>query len=98
MKQGIPMTKAVALATCLLLILMFAGCSKAKEESKINRENYEKIKIGMNYEDVLGIIGKPGKCEEPVIKTKSCTWESSGRQIKIKFVFDKVAWRSSEGL
>lgn len=98
MKQMIPTTKAAALAVCLLLLIGFAGCGKAKEENKINKENYEKIKIGMNYEDVLGLIGEPGKCEEPVIKTKACAWESSGRQIKIKFVFDKVAWRSSEGL
>jgi len=86
------MTKLVVLAICVFSILALAGCSK------VNKENYDKIKTGMSYEEVVGILGKPDTCEEPVLKTKSCMWESSAKQIKIKFVGDTVAWRSSKGI
>jgi len=52
----------------------------------------------MSYEEVLGILGKPDKCEDPVLKTKNCIWGSSDKQIKIKFLVDTVALRSSKGI
>jgi len=54
--------------------------------------------FGMSYEEVLGILGKPDKCEDPVLKTKNCIWGSSDKQIKIKFLVDTVALRSSKGI
>jgi len=92
MKQVKPMIKLVVLMICMFSILALSGCSK------VNKENYDKIKIGMSYEEVVGILGKPDTCEDPVLKTKSCMWGSSDKQIKIKFVADIVAWRSSEGI
>ena len=86
------MIKLVVLAICVFSILALAGCSK------VSKENYDKIKTGMSYEEVVGVLGKPNTCEEPVLKTKSCMWSSSDKQIKIKFVADIVAWRSSEGI
>jgi hypothetical protein len=52
----------------------------------------------MSYEEVVGVLGNPDTCEEPVLKTKSCMWGTSEKQIKIKFVGDIVAWRSSKGI
>lgn len=92
MKRVIPMIKLLVLAICMISMLAIAGCSK------VNKENYDKIKIGMSYEEVVGVLGKPDTCEEPVLKTKSCMWGSSDEQIKIKFVVDTVAWRSSKGI
>jgi len=92
MKRFIPMVKQAVLAICIFLILALAGCSK------VNKENYDKIKIGMSYEDVVEVLGKPDTCEKPVLKTKNCMWGSSDKQIKIKFVVDTVAWRSSNGI
>lgn len=92
MKRIISMIKFVMLAICVFSILAFAGCSK------VNRENYDKIKIGMSYEEVIGVIGKPDTCEEHILKTKSCMWGSSDKQIEIKFVGDFVSWRSSKGI
>jgi hypothetical protein len=92
MKRGIPIVELAVLLICIFSILAFAGCSK------VSKENYDKIKIGMSYEDVVEVLGKPDTCEEPVLKTKSCIWGSSDKQIKIKFVLDTVAWRSSKGL
>jgi hypothetical protein len=86
------MIKLVVLAICMFSILTLAGCSR------VNKENYDKIKIGMSYQEVVGVLGKPDTCEDPVLKTKSCMWGSSEKQIKIKFVVDTVAWRSSKGI
>ena len=77
---------------CVFSIVSLAGCSK------VNKENYDKIKIGMSYQEVVGVLRKPDTCEETVLKTKSCMWGTSEKQIKIKFVGDIVAWRSSKGI
>ncbi len=92
MKRVTPIIKLALLAICIFSILALLGCSK------VNKENYDKIKIGMSFEEVLEVLGKPDTCEEPVLKTKSCLWGSPDKQIKIKFVLDSVAWRSSKGL
>ena len=92
MKKVIPMIKLAMVVICVFSFLALAGCSK------VSKENYDKIKIGMSYDKVVGVLGKPDTCEEPVLKTKSCTWGSPDKQIKIKFVGDFVAWRSSKGI
>ena len=92
MKQLMLMIKLAVLVTCMFSILALTGCSK------VNKENYDKIKIGMSYEEVVGVLGNPDTCKDPILKTKSCMWVSSDKQIKIKFVADTVAWRSSEGI
>jgi len=92
MKRVIPMIKLLVLVICMFSLLALTGCSN------VNKENYDKIKIGMSYEEVVGVLGKPNTCEDPVLKTKSCMWGSSDKQIKIKFVADIVTWRSSKGI
>jgi len=86
------MIKRIGLAICIFSLLAFAGCSK------VNKENYDKIKIGMDYVKVVEISGEPDTCEEAILKTRSCTWGSSEKQIDIKFAGDTVIWRSSQGL
>ncbi|HUT42758.1 MAG TPA: DUF3862 domain-containing protein [Desulfobacterales bacterium] len=92
MERVKPMIKGVGLVICIFSILAFTGCSK------VNKENYDKIKIGVDYEKVVEILGEPNTSEETILETKSCTWGSSEKQIEIKFVGDTVIWRSSKGL
>ena len=92
MKRVYMMIKLAMLAIFLFSVFTMVGCDT------VNKENYDKIKIGMSYEEVVGILGNPDTCEDPIVKTKSCMWVSSDKQIKIKFVADIVAWRSSEGI
>ena len=92
MKRITPMIKLAVLMICIFSIPAITGCSK------VNKENYGKINIGMSYEDVVEVLGKPDTCEDSVIKTKSCMWGSADKLIKIKFVADTVAWRSSKGI
>ncbi|UCD91431.1 MAG: DUF3862 domain-containing protein, partial [Desulfobacterales bacterium] len=50
------MIKLAVLAICIFSILALTGCSK------VNKENYDKIKIGMSYEDAVKVLGKPDSC------------------------------------
>ena len=92
MGRIIILTRLMVLALCMISILTLAACNR------VNKENYDKIKIGMSYEEIVGVLGKPDTCQDPVLKTKSCTWGSSEKQIRIKFVVDTVAWRSSKSI
>ncbi len=65
--------------------------------SKVTQENYEKIKLGMAYEEVVNILGKAQECDSSIGITK-CRWESNGKYIKIQFIADKVVFFSAKGL
>ena len=82
----------------LLVLLVFAvfllttvGCSK------ITLENYEKIEVGMTYDEVVTILGTPDESHD-VIGTKSCIWGEEPEIISIKIVGDKVIFHSAKGL
>ncbi len=92
MERLVILIRLMILVLCMFSILTLIGCNT------VNKENYDKIKIGMSYEEIVGVLGKPDTCEDPVLKTKSCTWGSSEKQIRIKFVVDTVAWRASKGI
>ncbi len=75
----------------LLVSFVFMGCSK------LNKENYDKIKVGMDYQQVIEIIGSPDKCDA-ALGTKSCIWGNDQKNIKIKFVGDKVIVPTMKGI
>ena len=65
--------------------------------SKLTQENYEKIKLGMKYEEVVDILGQAQECDSSIGVT-NCRWESNGKYIKIQFIADKVVLFSAKGL
>ena len=77
----------VALSFFIVLI----GCSK------LNKENYDKIKVGMNYQQVVGIIRAPDRCDA-ALGAKSYIWGDDQKNIKIKFVSDKVILPTMKGI
>jgi hypothetical protein len=81
----------IMLIICLAPTFIFLGCSK------ITQENYNKLKIGMEYNEVLKILGKPDHCES-VLSMKNCIWEESSKSITIKIIADKVVFLSSHGI
>ena len=85
--------KQIAKLVVLILVIgmLFFGCSK------LNQENYGKIEMGMDYEQVLAIIGNPDKCDE-VLGTKKCVWGNEEKHITIAFIGDKVILPSMKGL
>ncbi|MFC1885171.1 DUF3862 domain-containing protein [Thermodesulfobacteriota bacterium] len=79
------------IAMAILLSLVFFGCGK------LNRENYDKIKPGMDYQLVVDIIGDPDECDA-VMGAKNCVWGDENKNITIKFIADKVIVSSMKGL
>ena len=65
--------------------------------SKVTKENYDKVKIGMDYDQVIKIIGDPEKCDS-LLNAKNCIWGDESKSIEIKFVADRVVFTSSKGL
>jgi len=80
--------------SCVIFALFFisaVGCSR------VSKENYDKLKVGMAYEEVINILGSPGSCSE-TLGTKSCVWGSEKTQIKVSFIASKAIAFSHKGL
>ena len=78
------------LILCAALLLLTA-CSK------LSMDNYNQLKIGMNYQEVTALIGEASSCEE-IIGTRSCVWGDDKKSIKAGFVADKAIAFSHKGL
>jgi len=78
-----------AIAMGLLLVML--GCSK------ITLENYNKISVGMSYDEVTQLIGPPDECDD-VMGVRNCLWGDEKRAIKVSFVGSKVLLFSSGNL
>lgn len=75
----------------LVLVALLAGCSK------LTAENYAKIKTGIEYGEVVKILGKPDTCSEALF-VKSCTWGNEQKNITVNFVSDKAILSSSRNI
>jgi hypothetical protein len=71
--------------------LVMLGCSN------VTQGNYNKLAIGMNYEEVVDILGKPDECKS-VFSARNCTWGGSAKSITVQLVADRVVFLSSKGL
>ncbi len=71
--------------------VILAGCSK------VTRESYAKIKPGMNYEQVINVLGQPDKCDG-AFGMKNCVWGDNQKNITIKFIAEKVVLPTMKGL
>ncbi len=79
---------------CVLFVVLAAlltGCSK------LTQTNYEKLKAGMGYDEVVKILGKPDKCSGALF-AKSCTWGNDQKNVTVSFVGDKVVVYASKNL
>lgn len=77
----------ITLTACFVLI----GCSK------LTNENYSKIKIGMPFNQVTEIIGKPTSCDD-VVGVKSCRWSEGKISVSVNFVGDQVILHTAENI
>jgi len=90
--RNIKMERSKIFTIMIILLSAFLfGCSK------MNRENYEKINTGMNYQEVVSIIGDPDKCDA-IMGSKNCVWGNENKNITINFIGDKVFILSMNGL
>lgn len=79
--------RVVALLACCLL----AACSK------VNQENYAKLKAGMSKAEVESLLGAPGECAG-ALGMSSCTWGDEKSFISVQYAGDKVLMFSGKGL
>ncbi|MFT5164740.1 MAG: hypothetical protein ACI9FJ_003349 [Alteromonadaceae bacterium] len=83
--------KIKSLLTMALMSLALVACSK------VNKENYEALGIGMEYAEITAAIGDPESCSE-TLGTKSCIWGDEAKHIKATFIVDKAITFSNNGL
>jgi hypothetical protein len=83
------MTIRTVLMMGLMLVLL--GCSK------LTLENYNKITMGMEYNEVTQLIGSPAHCDD-VMGVRTCQWGDDKRSINVNFVGGKVLLFSSHNL
>lgn len=72
-------------------VLLLAACSR------VNQENYEKLKTGMTYEEVRNVLGKADSCSE-AIGIRHCRWGETERYIDGNFIADKAVMFSSRNI
>jgi hypothetical protein len=87
--------KANFIKTVFFLILctalLLTGCSK------VTKENYDKLKVGQDYNDVVEILGKVDTCSG-TMGIQDCRWGEDSKYISVKFAGRKVINISAKGL
>jgi hypothetical protein len=79
------------LLVLLTILLLTPGCSK------ITKENYDRLEIGMEYSEVITLLGKPDSCAD-TMGAKSCIWGNEAKNIKVNFLAEKTVIFSSVGI
>ena len=85
------MNKYIRFVVALTVLAILSGCSK------LTMENYSKIKMGLNYADVVKILGKPDSCSEALF-AKSCVWGNDQKNITVNFMGDNVILFTSRNI
>jgi hypothetical protein len=83
---------ALRLTMPFLLYVLLFGCG-----SKVNQENFDKIKTGMTLEEVKTILGEPGETSSVGLGPMSGTsaiWKTKGGRVSIQFVNNKATIKS----
>lgn len=96
----------IGLGVCLFIVLIFFAViiisSITDSDDYLNYENYEKIEIGMTYENVVALLDNHhGKSNATGRGGSVYTWSNDSGSCKIIIAFDKaglVANKSQSGL
>ena len=75
----------------VMFVLIVAGCSK------LTMENYNKLKAGMTYNEVVNVIGSPDKCSD-LLGMKNCVWGDEKRSATVTFAGDRVLFFSANNI
>jgi len=76
--------------------LLLAGCS-SNSRSSVSKESYNRLKMGMSYEEVITILGAGNTCDNAE-GARSCIWGDEKKNIGVQFVGGKVVFFTSKGL
>jgi hypothetical protein len=81
---------------CLIVVLFLVGCGISN--TKVTRENYDKLKTGMTYEQVTEIMGKADTSSESDMgelgKIELWHYQLGGKAIDVTFENGKVIDKS----
>lgn len=83
--------RVVAVVAAGFAVLGLGGCGR------VTAENYGKLKVGMTFDEVAGVLGSPGGCGEK-LGVKNCVWGDEAANIRVSFVADKVILYTSKHL
>jgi hypothetical protein len=83
------MTKYGVLLITVAALLV--GCNK------LSKANYDKVKVGMEYDEVVEIFGKPDSCSDTLV-VKGCMWGDERKNVNIGFIDDKVIFYKSTNI
>ena len=79
-------------------IVFIAGIFTLSACSKLSKENYDSLEMGMSQEEVESIIGSADNCGK-TMGTMACTWgDEDSSFIKIIFMGDKAVTFNYSGL
>ena len=73
------------------LMLAMLGCSR------VTLENYNKLSVGMRYEEAVQLLGSPERCDD-MMGVRACQWGDEKRSIHVNFIGGKVLLFSSSNL
>jgi len=75
---------------CLSLLLL--ACSK------VSYENYQQLEMGMDYQEVVNLLGEPDACTD-TLGNKQCLWgEEKSSHIRVNSLAGKVIFYQQSGL
>jgi hypothetical protein len=75
----------------VVFVSLVSGCTR------LTQENYDKLKIGMGYDEVVSILGKPDSCSDTLV-ARSCIWGNEQRNITVNFIGNKIMLYASKSL
>ncbi|NDV89917.1 DUF3862 domain-containing protein [Alteromonas sp. 345S023] len=80
------------------LLAVFFGALALTACSKLTKENYDKLEMGMSQKEVESIIGNADNCGK-TLGTLACTWgNEDAKHIKIVFMGNKAVTFNYDGL
>lgn len=88
--------------TLVKFLLIMGICTALFACGRVTQANFEKIKSGMNMQEVVAILGEPtnsGSIDVAGVSGTSATWKDSHGEINIQFLNDQVTVKtfSKEG-
>ena len=72
--------------------ILVSGCG-----SKVNLENYNKLRAGQSYDEVKAVLGDPARCDE-ALGIRACLWGDEQKAISVNFAAGKVILHSAKNL
>jgi hypothetical protein len=83
--------KKASLLILLAVLLLATGCNK------LTMENYDRLRLGMEYTEVVSLLGKPDNCSE-AMGVRSCVWGGEKKNITVLFLGETATFFTHTGL